>query len=576
MNARVLELLQRPENIVKEDIEILKNEISKFPYMQSIRTLHLAAVNEHDGENYAKELTKTAAFTTDKKILYQFINKKYFIEDKKEDQFKLKKIIFAKSDAEEIKSAEIEKVVQPTTSYNEIVKSEIPSNNSQKSEDQSIKTEIGDTELETPILDKKENEFEVFNELKKLESENTSSKTVVGDTELETPIVDKKENEFDVLKEIEPITKPEVIFKTREQDLNFTKDKILDFTENNEIQKEIKSADISFSGIDSFLPDVKFSIPSTKKEEPKVEISESKREEKSIENEMENNEVSFENVQDFEISKTEKIEDSEEVKEDISTSHHTTEEKSEVSVEIKAEENSLDAKQQETKLEILDEEKPDVHTDWKPMNFVPNTLDALIEKQDTPKIVENKEITPTNLESKLEKVEIEEEKPVDEVRPVFSVSFLGNDLAKIEDEKPEIAEENPRNEIITETKSNVPNFVNTWQNWLKIDRNLPEKQEEISAPQSEKIMERKADIIEKFIEENPKISQLKEEVNFVVKEKADDISHLMTGTLAKLYLEQKLYSKAIKAYEILQKKHPEKSEEFENKIKEVKELRQSK
>ena len=83
MNARVLELLQRPENISKEDISLLQNEISKFPYMQSIRTLHLSAIFNFDAENYQKELTKTAAYTTDKKILYTFINKKKE-EEKKE------------------------------------------------------------------------------------------------------------------------------------------------------------------------------------------------------------------------------------------------------------------------------------------------------------------------------------------------------------------------------------------------------------------------------------------------------------------------------------------------------------
>ena len=39
MNARVLELIQRPENISAEDISVLQSEIDKFPYMQSIRTL---------------------------------------------------------------------------------------------------------------------------------------------------------------------------------------------------------------------------------------------------------------------------------------------------------------------------------------------------------------------------------------------------------------------------------------------------------------------------------------------------------------------------------------------------------
>ncbi len=116
----------------------------------------------------------------------------------------------------------------------------------------------------------------------------------------------------------------------------------------------------------------------------------------------------------------------------------------------------------------------------------------------------------------------------------------------------------------TPINSNVPGFINTWQSWLKIDR-------------TEEIEKEKEDIkekaIETFIENNPRISQLKEESNYVVKEKNDDISHLMTETLANLYFEQKLYSKAIKAFEILIKKHPEKKEYFETRIKEIKDFR---
>ena len=62
----------------------------------------------------------------------------------------------------------------------------------------------------------------------------------------------------------------------------------------------------------------------------------------------------------------------------------------------------------------------------------------------------------------------------------------------------------------------------------------------------------------------------------MVKEKSDDISHLMTKTLAQLYVEQKLYTKAIKAYQILQEKHPEKTNEFEQKIEEIKKSRTGK
>ena len=117
----------------------------------------------------------------------------------------------------------------------------------------------------------------------------------------------------------------------------------------------------------------------------------------------------------------------------------------------------------------------------------------------------------------------------------------------------------------TKKDSNVSSFIDTWQNWLKIDRTAPVSKQE-----------KKAAIIDKFIENSPKISPIKEDVEFVVKEKSDDISHLMTETLAQLYIEQKLYSKAIKAYQILQEKYPEKNYEFEQKIEEIKKSRTGK
>jgi hypothetical protein len=49
----------------------------------------------------------------------------------------------------------------------------------------------------------------------------------------------------------------------------------------------------------------------------------------------------------------------------------------------------------------------------------------------------------------------------------------------------------------------------------------------------------------------------------------------MTETLAKVYLEQKKYSKAIQAYEILILKYPEKSIFFADRIKDIKILQQN-
>ncbi|MFT4575605.1 MAG: hypothetical protein ACI9SI_000515 [Polaribacter sp.] len=80
----------------------------------------------------------------------------------------------------------------------------------------------------------------------------------------------------------------------------------------------------------------------------------------------------------------------------------------------------------------------------------------------------------------------------------------------------------------------------------------------------------KADIINSFIKQNPKISKVpkdsdRKEVSII--EKQD--SYLMTETLAKVYLEQKKYENAIKAYEILSLKYPEKSGFFADQIKRI-------
>ena len=77
MNARVLELIKNPENIQSGDLKLLETEINSNPYIQNIRALYLYGTHKFNPENYQNELSKTAAYTTDKKILYHFINQKF-------------------------------------------------------------------------------------------------------------------------------------------------------------------------------------------------------------------------------------------------------------------------------------------------------------------------------------------------------------------------------------------------------------------------------------------------------------------------------------------------------------------
>lgn len=85
---------------------------------------------------------------------------------------------------------------------------------------------------------------------------------------------------------------------------------------------------------------------------------------------------------------------------------------------------------------------------------------------------------------------------------------------------------------------------------------------------------KKLELIDKFIETNPKIVTSKTAVVSAVNlEKSNaDNSYLMTETLAKVYLEQKKYQKAIQAYEILILKYPEKSVLFAERIADIKNL----
>ncbi len=89
---------------------------------------------------------------------------------------------------------------------------------------------------------------------------------------------------------------------------------------------------------------------------------------------------------------------------------------------------------------------------------------------------------------------------------------------------------------------------------------------------------KKFELLDKFITTNPKIvpnAELMKKVDISDAQKVDT-SQLMTETLAKVYLEQKKYKKAIQAYKILSLKYPEKSGFFADQIRAVKQLQKEK
>ena len=101
---------------------------------------------------------------------------------------------------------------------------------------------------------------------------------------------------------------------------------------------------------------------------------------------------------------------------------------------------------------------------------------------------------------------------------------------------------------------------------------LKTEEPEISPETSDQ--DRKFDLIDQFIANKPKIKPSKESYPPIDMRSSTKIdkNELMTETLAKVYLEQKKYKKAIQAYKILRLKYPEKSSFFADRISAVKKL----
>lgn len=117
----------------------------------------------------------------------------------------------------------------------------------------------------------------------------------------------------------------------------------------------------------------------------------------------------------------------------------------------------------------------------------------------------------------------------------------------------------------------------SFQEWLQLSKIHPIERE-ISAPIEIKSIaidpekQKKNELIDKFIEASPKIPPIKKEAEpkVFLEPSSENNSYLMTETLARVYLEQNKYDKAIQAYEILILKYPEKSSFFANRISDIK------
>ncbi|MFO7744239.1 MAG: hypothetical protein R6V36_02515 [Psychroflexus sp.] len=117
--------------------------------------------------------------------------------------------------------------------------------------------------------------------------------------------------------------------------------------------------------------------------------------------------------------------------------------------------------------------------------------------------------------------------------------------------------------------------THSFKEWLKLTQIEPleEKQDTrekfVANPQFQ--------VIDEFIKNNPKIVPTKSyETSEKIIAKHEPSSSLMTETLARVYMEQKRYDKAIQAFKILILNNPEKSTFFADQIQEIERLKENK
>src|SRR5690554_6616995 len=182
------------------------------------------------------------------------------------------------------------------------------------------------------------------------------------------------------------------------------------------------------------------------------------------------------------------------------------------------------------------------------------------------------------------------ENPAKETKLIHKIDQISNSKseARRKKEEPKVDEEAQQLEEKLEVGTPLDFSENdkfSFTEWLKLTSAQPIERTEEEFLNTKEVFEqetpidekqKKLDLINKFIETNPKITPSKNSPTPPVNIDVDDDGEpfYMTETLARIYLEQKKFQKAIQAYEILILKYPEKSSLFANRITDIKKLQE--
>jgi len=173
-------------------------------------------------------------------------------------------------------------------------------------------------------------------------------------------------------------------------------------------------------------------------------------------------------------------------------------------------------------------------------------------------------------------------KPVDKIIPKTEATEETETIKPVKDQKSSVAETIPlrknKKEIIKEKpiKKDKPNKKEipvemTYADWV-----IYSSKGKIPQEGKKNSLDEKIALIDTFLENRPKIPPVRKDQPKVDLSANNEFNkeELMTETLAKVYLQQKKFKKALYAYQILSLKYPEKNSLFADQIKMIKQLKQ--
>ncbi|KIQ22694.1 hypothetical protein RT99_06215 [Flavobacterium sp. MEB061] len=573
-------LINKPDAITEKQTEALGNVLIEFPYFQSARALRLKGLFNQNSFKYNYALKVTAAHTADRSILFDFITSETFtsIQNDFYDK-KLRDLLNINVlDSEVVSPDEIKKSIEVRIDpIEQSILTSIKQATSNVFED-SIKTEEKTVE---PIIE--ETKSIVFEEVIKTEEKPEDSiedadvktieekKSVVNEEIINTE--DIKEDVLILAEETEPAVFEEV--KTHNESIDSIKEETIVIP-----VKETKHTFFEEVVDDDEVEDIKENF------DPVIEKPVSTIEEIAP--------VVFEEPKKHTEIRIDPIEESiyKSIKEATTVIFEESKPAEKEAAAIIVDTPKITEQHKEIASVVFEEVKI---TEEKPNEVIPTILDQPTTVEESPKevinfileepifIEESKEIITDSIEESIieknilktqfeETVKIAEEnleigKPLD-----FSVKEKHSFQEWLQLARPEPIDRT--NEIVQEDIKTVE------ENTQKVER-TPEPIKQ-TVPETEIVEDekkKKAELIDKFIETNPKISPIKSDpitlppIQFNINQ--EDNSYLMTETLARVYLEQKKYTKAIQAYEILILKYPEKISFFADRISDIKILQQN-